>query len=531
MFADSAATSAGSPRGDHHHHSHDVIVVGAGSAGAVIARRLADRGVATLLLEAGGPDAHPSIHDPAKSHDLWGGPDDWGYYTVPQRSANDRRIITPRGRVLGGTSCLNGMIYVRGHRSDYDGWAALGNDGWSWDDVLPLFKRTEDFDRGASEYHGSGGRLHVMADYEPDPIHRAIAAAGQEAGLPFNPDHNGAELDGIGFMQFTIKDGRRHSTAAAFLGDVDGLPLTIRTGAHVRRLLFEGGRCSGVEFGAGGGVEQAHATHQVVVCAGAIDSPKLLMLSGLGPAAELARHGIEVREDLAGVGRNFHDHATCSVIFAAGRDLPPASPGLPEMQTHLFWRSRPDVDIPDIQPINFSLPLYDTWMSGPEQGFTLRAGLIRPTARGSVTLASADPADAPLIDPDYMGTEADMAAMVAAVRLCRRIGRQPALADWNGGELYPGPGVDDDDEEALRAYVRSAVSTYHHHAGSCKMGVDTYADAVVDPHLRVRGVAGLRVADASVMPFVTSGNTHAPTVMIAERAADLIAAELGAAGA
>lgn len=522
MFGDGSGVPAGGWDDDG-----DVIVVGAGSAGAVIARRLADAGVGTLLLEAGGPDTNPSIHDPGATHKLWGCPDDWGYFSVPQRNADDRRIITPRGRVLGGTSSLNGMIYVRGVAADYDGWAQLGNEGWAWDDVLPLFKRSEDFDRGASEYHAVGGRLHVMADYEPDPIHRAIAEAAQQAGLPFNPDHNGERIEGIGFMQFTIKDGRRHSTAEAFLRDVGGLPLTIRTGAHVTRLLFDGTRCTGVEYRSGGALRRARAGEQVVVCAGAIDSPKLLMLSGVGPADELRRHGIDAGVDLPGVGRNFHDHATCSVIFAAGQELPLPSPGLPEMQTHLFWRSRPELATPDLQPINFSLPLYDTWMSGPEQAYTLRAGLIRPTARGSVTLASADPADAPLIDPNYMGTEEDMAAMVAAVRLCREIGRQPALAEWNGGELYPGPDIDDDDEDAVRDYVRRAVSTYHHHAGSCRMGIDE--DAVVDPQLCVRGVEGLRVADAAVMPFVTSGNTHAPSVMIGERASDLIAAELGVA--
>jgi choline dehydrogenase len=506
----------------------DVVIVGSGSAGAVVARRLVDAGAAVLLLEAGRLDENPAIHDPGRLFELWDSEQDWGYRTVPQRACGGRELHWPRGKVLGGSSALNGMIYIRGHRSDYDRWAAEGNDGWSYDDVLPLFKLSEDFDRGADDYHGAGGPMAVLTRYEPHPLTAATVGAAQEAGVPFNDDHNGGELDGVGFAQLTISGGRRHSVAEAFLRPVLGEPgLTVLTSARATRLLFEGKRCVGVEYVLDGEVHRARAEHEVVVSAGTVESPKLLLLSGVGPAAELQRLGIETLTDLPGVGENLHDHVLAPVIFAARREVPPPVAGIQPLHGHLFARSRGGLDRPDIQPLFFHLPLYAEDQEGPPDGFTLMAGAIRPVSRGALRLASADPEAAPLLDPAYLTEEADLEALTTAVELCREIGRQPALAEWAREELYPGPGIAGGAE--LRDYVRRNAITYHHQVGSCRMGIDELA--VVDPELRVRGVEGLRVADASVMPEVTSGNTHAPAVMIGERAAILVGASLGATSA
>lgn len=505
----------------------DVIVIGSGSGGAVVTRRLVDAGASVALLEAGGMDSNPAVHDPRRSHELWHATEDWDYRTVPQAHANGRQIHWPRGRVLGGSSSLNGMIYTRGAPADFDAWAYMGNDGWAWDDVFPIFKAMEDFDGGESEYHGVGGPLHITSKFEAHVVHQAIVAAAQEAGLPFNPDYNGAQLDGVSYMQYSIKDGKRYNTARAFLDDVaESERFDLRVGARARRLLFEGERCVGVEYVRDGELERLHAREQVVLCAGVVESPKLLLLSGIGPAEHLRRVGVPLRLDAPGVGENLHDHAVCPTIYAAPKEIPHGhGGGLPEMQTHFFWRSRAGIPAPDVQPIHFTTPRYEPWMEGPKQGYTLHAGLIRPHSRGSVRLASADPDAPPLIDPRYLAAEIDLDTMVASVELNREISRQPALAEWTDYELYPGPDVRS--KEDVRAYVRKAIGSYHHQAGTCRMGVDD--EAVVDPQLRVHGVEGLRIADASVMPVVTSGNTHAPTLMIGQRAADAILAERRAA--
>ena len=423
----------------------------------MIARRLVDAGAQVVLLEAGGVDANPAIHDPARLFELWDGPEDRGYRTAPQAACADRQVHWPRGKVLGGSSALNGMIYARGHRSDYDAWAYAGNEGWGYDDVLPLFKRSEDFDRGASAYHGAGGPLHVQSAYERHPVIAAAVAASQEAGIPFNDDHNGEHLDGVAFVQLNIKDGRRQSAAVAFLAPIAGAPgLTALTGACARRLLFEGGRCSGVEFTLDGTVERVRAEHEVIVCAGTMESPKLLLLSGIGDAGELERLGIDVVSDVHGVGRNLHDHVLSPVIYGASRPVPPPLPGLQPLHGHLFAHSRPGLPGADIQPLFFHLPLYLEGMEGPPDGYTLMAGIIRPASRGALRLASADPDAPPLIDPAYLACDVDADALVAALQLCREIGGKPALADWSGGELYPGPGVRTAQE--LRDYARSTRS-------------------------------------------------------------------------
>ena len=350
----------------------DVIVVGSGSAGAAAARRLVDRGARVLLLEAGGPDVNPAIHDPGRLHELWLSEVDWAYETVPQRHASDRRLGWPRGRVLGGSSCLNAMIWVRGAREDYDNWSYGGADGWSWDDVRPVFERIERREPAAAD-----GIVTITSGYDADAIHRAIVAAAQEAGIALNPDYNSGTQDGVSYMQFSIKEGLRHSTAVAYLKDLaDDANLRVVLGAQARRLLFAGTRCTGVEWSRDGRRERASAA-EVVVAGGTIGSPQLLLLSGLGPAAQLAGHGIDVVADLPGVGENLHDHLLSPVIFSADREVGPPSPGLPACQTHLFWRSRPGLAVPDVQPIHFMVPMYEPRVAAAERALARRPAAHR----------------------------------------------------------------------------------------------------------------------------------------------------------
>ena len=498
----------------------EVIVVGAGSAGCALTRRLIDADVNVLLLEAGGPDDSPAIHDPARFHELWLAAEDWAYYTTPQAQAADRSLHWPRGKVLGGSSCLNGLIHVRGARTDYEEWVRLGAEGWGWDDVLPAFVRMEDFDAGPSALHGAGGPLRIMSRYELAPVHEAFMAAAQEIGVAQNPDYNGGVLDGVAQMQLTIRDGKRHSAAAAYLRPVIDAPnLRVLTGAHAHRLLVEGARCTGVEFARDGALHRVRAGLEVVVSAGAVESPALLLRSGIGPAAHLSTLGIAAVADLPGVGENLHDHLLSPSIWSAEREIVPFAEGLSPIQTHLWWRSRSDLPGPDTQPIHFSVPLYEPWMEGPANAFTLLGGMVRPQSRGTIRLSGPDPHDPLVIDPRILSAEADLVALEASLGQVREMGAAPALQEWGARELYPGPEVRGAAE--VRDYVRRTAISYHHQVGTCRMGVD--AEAVVDPRLRVHGVEGLRVADASVMPAVISGNTNAPSLMIGERAADFIA--------
>ena len=360
--------------------------------------------------------------------------------------------------------------------------------------------------------------MNLLTSFAPDAIHVSIAEAAQECGIPLNADYNGASQDGVSFMQYSIADGVRHSTAAAYIRPVERHEnLEVVTGATACRLLFDETRCMGVEWLQDGKIERTHA-QEVVVCGGTIGSPHLLMLSGVGPADHLRSLGIDVVADLPGVGENLHDHLLSPVIFSADREIGPPSPGLPACQTHLFWRSRPGLSVPDVQPIHFMVPMYEPWMEGPENGFTLMGGMVRPASRGSLRLTGPTPDDSIEIDPNILACEADLDSLVAAVELCRTIGASDALRDWGATEHYPGASVHTPDE--ARAYVRQTAITYHHQVGTCKMGTD--AAAVVDPRLRVHGIEGLRVADASVMPMVTTGNTNAPSIMIGERAAEFL---------
>jgi choline dehydrogenase-like flavoprotein len=493
----------------------DVIVVGSGSAGAAAARRLVDHGdVCVLLLEAGGIDSNPAIHDPGRLHEVWPSEDDWGFETVPQRHALGRRLVWPRGRVLGGSSSINGMIWVRGHSIDYDNWAYLGNEGWGWNEVRPVFERIERHE-GSDE-----GIVTILESFEPDPIHRAFIKAGRECGLPFNENYNDGDQDGISYQQFNIKDRMRHGTASAYLAPIAGHPnLRVLLNAQAHKLMLDGARCVGVEWEKDGKYDRCEAP-EVVLASGTLGSPRILLLSGIGPADELAELGIDVAVDLPGVGSNLHDHLLSPVIFAADREIGPPSPGLPTCQTHSFARSRPGLVVPDIQPIHFMTPMYQDSMQGPENGFTLMGGIVRPASRGKIRLSGSSPKDPLLLDPNILSCQADLDSLVASVELVRQMGRTSALAEWGARELYPGPALSDPAD--LTEYVRGTAITYHHQAGTCKMGID--ADAVVDPLLRVRGVDGLRVADASIMPAVITGNTNAPSMMIGERVADFITA-------
>jgi choline dehydrogenase len=486
----------------------DVIVIGAGTAGCVVARRMLDEGNSVLVVEAGPEQRLPAIENPVRMHELWDSEVDWGYRTTPQAYAHDRVLHLPRGRVVGGSHALNGMIWVRGHPADYDMWAYLGNAGWSWADVEPVFRRIE-------------SRQDVVARYEVHPVHRAIVVAAVQQGVPFNADYNGVRPDGVSYTQLTVRDGKRFTTAQAYLGPVRGdSRLHVVASALAHRLLLSGTRCVGVEWDRAGAIERAYAG-QVVLSAGAIGSPLVLQRSGVGDPELLRPLGIDVVVPLRGVGRNLQDHWLVPVILGTARPIA-AQDGLPACQSHLFWRSRPTLAIPDLQPIHFGVPLLAEWMTAPAQGITLMAGLVRPASRGTVRISSADPDSAPLIDPRVLSAPEDVAALVAGLELCREIGAQPALREgWGARELYPASLAAT--PELARDYVRETVVTYHHQAGTCAMG--RHEDAVVDPALRVHGVRGLTIADASVMPLVTTGNTNAPAAMIGERAADLLLAD------
>jgi len=349
----------------------------------------------------------------------------------------------------------------------------------------------------------------------------SIAQAANECVISTNADYNGASQDGVSFMQYCIEDGVRHSTAAAYIRSVEAADtFELVLGACARRLVFDGTRCVGVEWSTDGRIEEARAA-EVVLCGGTIGSAQLLLLSGIGPAEHLRALGIEVVADLPGVGENLHDHLLSPVIFTAEREIGPPSPGLPACQTHLFWRSRPDLPVPDIQPIHFMVPMYEPWMAGPDNGFTLLGGMVRPRSRGTVRLTGPRPEDPVALDPNILSCEADLESLAAAVELCRRVGAAPALREWGAVERYPGPSVSTTDD--VRQYVRETAITYHHQVGTCRMGNDVAA--VVDPRLRVHGIEGLRVADASIMPTVTTGNTNAPSIMIGERAAEFVLAD------
>ena len=518
----------------------DYVIVGAGSAGCVLANRLSeDNQVTVLLLEAGGPDKKQEIHIPAAFSKLFKSECDWAYYTEEQPNLNNRKLYWPRGKVLGGSSSMNAMIYIRGNRQDYDRWGEEGNDGWRFSDVLPYFKRAENQERGASDYHGAGGCLNVADLRCVNPLSRAFVDAAKEAGFPANDDFNGPQQEGVGLYQVTQKHGKRHSVAAAYLKPALKRPnLTVRTGAQVTGLLFENRRVTGISYVHNGRSEQARVNREVILSGGAINSPQLLMLSGVGPAGHLRALGISPIADLPGVGQNLQDHLSVPVAYKCSRAITLANAEkLGNVLNFLafkkgpltsnvaeaggFVKTRAELPMPDLQ-FHFAPAFFINHGFTPIEGhgFTFGPTLLRPQSRGRITLRSNDPFEAPAIQPDYLASESDLQTLVEGINISRSIAETKAFSEYCGDEAYPGDETVSD--ESISAYVRDYAETLYHPVGTCKMGGDPMA--VVDSQLRVHTVEGLRVVDASIMPSIVGGNTNAPTIMIAEKAADMIRA-------
>lgn len=524
----------------------DYVIIGAGAAGCVLANRLSKNPkTRVLLLEAGGKDSSMLVSIPAGFGKLMGTGVNWIYDTAPQKHLNNRSMFLPQGKVLGGSTSINAMLYIRGNRGDYDAWRDAGNTGWGYDDVLPYFKVHERNERLADEYHGVAGELTVADQVQTNPLSKAFVRAAQQADIPFTSDPNGETQDGVFYHQVTQRAAKRESAATAFLRPATKRQnLTVVTGAEVTRIVIEDGVAKGVEFSRKGSKHTARAAHEVLLSAGAINSPKLLLQSGVGPADELREVGIDPVHDLPGVGKNLHDQLEVYItadtrvpISYTGEDRAlrmlghgiqytfyktgPATATVTEAGA--FVKSDPSLEYPDLQL--HMLPVTVKWKDGSRtaekasgHGITILACDIRPESRGEVRLQSKDASTPPIVDPNYLAAENDMEVSVKGIKLIRKVLQSPAFAPFLGEETMPGPAVQTDDE--IRKYILEWGKTDYHPVGTCKMGVDEMA--VVGPDLKVHGIENLRVIDSSIMPSIISGNTQAPAMMIGEKGASLV---------
>ena len=523
----------------------DFVIVGAGSAGCALANRLSTSGKHTVaLVEAGGRDTSPWIHIPVGYFRTMGNPKvDWSYKTEPDPGLNGRSLNWPRGKVLGGSSSINGLLYVRGQAEDYQHWRQLGNEGWGWDDVLPCFKRAESWEGGENDMRGGDGPLSVSKTRLNRRSIDAYVEAAQAAGYPYNDDYNGESQEGIGYFQMTAKDGRRCSSAAAYLKPARRRQnLTILTGLQTKKVVIEEGRATGIVAKGGNGDQIIKARREVILSAGAIGSPQILMLSGIGRGEDLQRHGIEVIKNLDGMGRNLQDHLQARPIFKCksstintetnslfkkaliGIEYALTRTGPMTMAASLgtgYLKTRPELATPDIQ---FHLQPFSTDKVGtgthPFDAFTASVLQLRPESAGHLELASSNIDDHPIIHPNYLSTQTDCQTIVDGIRVARNIARHEPAKSEIIEEYAPGEAISDDDYDGLLNWARDTSTTIYHPTGTCKMGRDDMA--VVDPRLKVHGIEGLRVADASIMPVIVSGNTNAPAMMIGERVSDFI---------
>ncbi len=505
--------------------TYDFVIVGAGSAGCVLAAEFSKSDAQVLIVEAGGSDDGPTISNPS----IWfynvGGPLDYHLPLQPSPRINNRSLYMALGRVLGGGSSINGLCWGRGMQRDFDGWAQGGAAGWGFADVLPVFKAQEDWEGGANEWRGVGGPIHLQVPHDPHPLARAFVQGAGAMGMPIIDDLNGPMRPGVGYVNMNVgTDGLRVSAASAFLHPALGRSnLTLLLNAGVQRVNFRGKRATGIRVIVDGVTKDIGAEREVILCAGGVGSPKMLMLSGVGDAADLRALGIDVVEHLPGVGQNFQDQIlVLGVVFKHKGKLPERRPDSNAVEAEAYWSSGLSPEGTDINLVLHEMMVTTPEVaarfgSAPEDAFTIGAALAQPTSRGSVRLASADPSDAAIVDGNYFGTDFDFKATIRAIELSRELGHQAAFGDMREAELIPGPHATAADIEEL---ARAGATSFGHPVGGCKIGVDDLS--VVDPQLRVRGIEGLRVADSSVMPRIVTGPTNAPTIMVAGKAAQMI---------